>query len=64
MNSRLLKVTEVAETLGVSRAWVYRRIEAGELPVVELGNTRKNQRIDETDLAEFISTRKRSASAI
>lgn len=64
MNSRLLKVAEVAETLGVSRAWVYRRIETGELPVVELGNTRKNQRIDETDLAEFISTRKRSASAI
>lgn len=51
---RLLKVAEAAEKLGVGRDWVYRRIESGEIPVVELGDTRKNQRIAETDLAAFI----------
>lgn len=57
MSTQLLKVTEAAERLGVGRDWVYRRIEAGELPVVELGDTRKNQRIRETDLDAFISAR-------
>lgn len=51
---RLLKVAEVAETLGVGIDWVYERINRGEIPVVELGDTRKNQRITETDLAAFI----------
>lgn len=51
---RLLKIADAAERLGVSRFWIYRRIESGEIPVVELGDTRKNQRIAETDLAAFI----------
>lgn len=54
---RLLKVTEVAARLGVSRDWVYRRINRGELPVVELGDTSRNQRIRESDLAAFIEQR-------
>jgi len=53
----LLKVTDVAERLRVSRDWVYRRIESGQLPVVELGDTRKNQRIRESDLEAFIEAR-------
>lgn len=54
---RLLKVTEVAERLSVGRDWVYRRIRSGELPVVELGGDRHNQRISEADLAAFIQAR-------
>lgn len=54
---RLLKVEEAADVLGVSRFWVYRRIQSGELPVVELGDRRKNQRISEVDLQTFIDAR-------
>lgn len=57
MVSRLLKVVEVAELLGVGDDWVYERINRGELPVVELGDTRKNQRIRETDLEAFVEAR-------
>ncbi|MGM7671457.1 helix-turn-helix transcriptional regulator [Microbacterium sp. A93] len=53
----LLKVTDVAERLGVNKSWVYARINRGEIPVVELGDTRKNQRIRESDLDSFIAAR-------
>lgn len=56
-DTQLLKVAEVAERLRVSRFWVYRRIESGDIPVVELGDTRKNQRIRESDLQAFIDAR-------
>lgn len=52
--AQLLKVAEVAKRLGVSSDWVYTRIERGAIPVVELGDTRKNQRVRESDLAAFI----------
>ncbi len=55
--SRLLKVVEVAELLGVGDDWVYERINRGELPVVELGDTRKNQRVREADLEAFVEAR-------
>lgn len=51
---RLLKVTEVAQRLGVSKYWVYDRINRGDIPVVELGDSRKNQRVRESDLAAFV----------
>lgn len=54
---RLFKVSDAAALLGVGDDWVYERINRGEIPVVELGDTRKNQRITETDLAEFIKSR-------
>ncbi|MBW1639284.1 helix-turn-helix domain-containing protein [Microbacterium resistens] len=53
----LLKVGDAAERLSVSRYWIYRRIESGEIPVVELGDTRKNQRIRESDLDSLIAAR-------
>ncbi|WP_404475154.1 helix-turn-helix domain-containing protein [Microbacterium aerolatum] len=53
----LLKISEAAERMGVSRHWIYRRIESGEIPVVELGDSRKNQRIRESDLDSFIAAR-------
>ncbi|QAY59455.1 DNA-binding protein [Microbacterium protaetiae] len=61
MGRGLSKVIEVAETLGVGRDWVYRRIESGELPVVELGATGKNQRVLESDLDAFIEARRHGA---
>ncbi|WP_119696780.1 helix-turn-helix domain-containing protein [Microbacterium halotolerans] len=57
MTERLLKVMEAAKLLGVGRDWVHKRIELGEIPVVELGDTRKNQRIREADLKAFIERR-------
>lgn len=54
---RLLKVAEVAQHLGVGIDWVYRRIERGELAVIELGETRKNQRVSESTLAAFLAAR-------
>jgi hypothetical protein len=51
---QLLKVAEVAKRLGVSSDGVYTRIERGEISVVELGDTRKNQRVRESDLTAFI----------
>jgi excisionase family DNA binding protein len=54
---RLLKVADVADRLDVGIDWVYERIKRGEIPVVELGDTRKNQRVPETALAAFINER-------
>lgn len=54
---QLLTVRQAAERLGVGKDWVYERIERGEIPVVELGDTRKNQRIAEPDLAAVIEAR-------
>ncbi|MCW2165363.1 DNA binding domain-containing protein, excisionase family [Microbacterium hydrothermale] len=54
----LLKITDVARRLKVGPDWVYKRIERGEIPVVELGdNRRKNQRVREADLVAFIEKR-------
>lgn len=54
---RLFKVAEAAALLNVGDDWVYERINRGEIAVVELGDTRKNQRIPESVLAEFIAAR-------
>jgi excisionase family DNA binding protein len=35
---RLLTVPEVAEQLGVSRAWAYQMAMTGQLPVLRLGS--------------------------
>jgi len=57
MATALLKVAEAAERLAVGTDWIYERINRGEIPVVELGDTRKNQRIRESDLDSFIAAR-------
>lgn len=57
MVERLYKVAEVAEILGVGIDWVYRRIEKGELTVIELGDTRKNQRVPESALDAYLVPR-------
>lgn len=58
MSEKLLKVADVAEILDVGIDWVYERIKRGEIPVVELGDTRKNQRVSEADLAAFTVQRR------
>lgn len=58
MQDRLLKVADVAEILDVGIDWVYERIKRGEIPVVELGDTRKNQRIAEADLNAYVAARR------
>lgn len=59
MTDDLLKVARVAEILGVGIDWGYERIKRGEIRVVELGDTRKNQRIAQSDLEAFIEARRR-----
>jgi excisionase family DNA binding protein len=49
----LLKITEVAEELRVTRSTVYRYINDGLLPVVHIG-PRQLTRIERTALAEYI----------
>ncbi|MCU1598547.1 MAG: binding domain, excisionase family [Glaciihabitans sp.] len=54
---RLYSVATVAERLDVSKDWVYDRINAGALAVVELGDTKTKQRIRADVLQAFIDGR-------
>lgn len=55
---RLLTVTDAAEMLGVSRHYVYRRINDGTLRSVQLGTGASSKtRVRESDLAAFIDDR-------
>lgn len=54
---RTYSVATVAERLEVSKVWVYDRIKAGELAVVEFGSTRPKQRITAEALQAFIESR-------
>lgn len=54
---RLYSVATVAELMEMSTDWVYARINAQELAVVELGSTRTKQRISAGELERFISER-------
>lgn len=52
-------VMESAVLLSVGKDYVYERINAGELPVVQLGTDHKaKRRIAATDLQAFIDSRK------
>ncbi len=57
MSVQLLTVVQAAKRLGVGPDWVYERINNGSIPVVELGDTRKNQRIRESDLEAYVESR-------
>lgn len=54
---RLYRVTEVQDILGVGHSFVYDLINAGVLPVVELGTGRSKQRVRADDLQAFIDAR-------
>jgi excisionase family DNA binding protein len=50
-SKRLLKATEVAELLGISKSFVYNLMKRGEIPTVRLGTA---LRVKQSDLEEFI----------
>jgi excisionase family DNA binding protein len=52
MEPRLLKVPDVVERLGVSRAKVYELMASGELRSVRVGGSR---RVDSDDLDRFVA---------
>ncbi|MGO2750293.1 MAG: helix-turn-helix domain-containing protein [Pseudoclavibacter sp.] len=55
---RLYSVPDAAEHLGVSDSYVYKRIAAGDIRVVELGDAgRSKRRIRQDDLDSFIESR-------
>ncbi|TFD51997.1 DNA-binding protein [Cryobacterium sp. Hh11] len=54
---RWLPISVVAVMLGVGRHYVLNRIDAGELPVVELGDTKPKQRVPLSALNAFIEKR-------
>ena len=49
---KMLRASEVAEILSVSKAYVYLLIARGQLPCLRLG---KAKRVRQTDLETFIS---------
>lgn len=51
MNNLLLRVPEVAENLGISRAKVYELMAAGELRSVKIGGCR---RVRASDLVAYV----------
>lgn len=51
--SQLLKATDVAEILNISRAMAYRLIQIGEIRAVRIGSAR---RVRMQDLHEYIQT--------
>ena len=53
MNGNLLRGEEVAEILGVSKAYAYRLMASGGLPIVKLG---RSVRVRATDLDTFINS--------
>ncbi|MET0886752.1 MAG: helix-turn-helix domain-containing protein [Mycetocola sp.] len=54
---RLLPISTVADLFGTGRDYVYNRIKAGELPVVELGDEKPKQRIPESAVVAFVKAR-------
>ena len=53
MTNKLLRGTEVAETLNVSKAFAYQLMAAGKIPVVRLGRA---VRVRPEDLEKYIET--------
>jgi len=52
--ARLLRIPEVAARLRVSRDTVYRKIAAGQIPAVQLGDRRAALRVPEDELEAWI----------
>lgn len=59
----LYTVAEAAKLLRTGPDFVYDRINASEIAVVELGSTRKNQRIRQSALEAYIAARTFEAEA-
>jgi excisionase family DNA binding protein len=61
VDKRLYRVEEIAEMTGMSRAFVYAAIAAGQLKATKLGRA---TRIDPRDLEDFIEAKRRESHAI
>lgn len=59
--NQLLRPTEVAKRLNVSRRKAYYLISSGELPSVSIGQ--KSVRVSESDLQDFIDNNKSSRAS-
>ena len=59
---QLYSVAEAAAVLHMSPEWVYRRINDGQMGVVEFGSGRSKRRIAAAEIERFITMRKLSAS--
>ena len=55
-NGKLMKASEVAEVLQISRSKAYRMMRLGEIPTIKIGE--KSVRVSNEDLNEYISTHK------
>ena len=51
---RMLTLDEVAELLALSRRTVERRVQAGEIPALQLGGPRTAIRVDERELRAWL----------
>lgn len=62
--ANMLTISQVAERLHASRRQVEYHIEAGALPVIDIGrgSQRRALRIDESDLQRFIDARRSTTS--
>jgi excisionase family DNA binding protein len=56
----LLKPTEVAHSLGVSRSWLYKAVAAGCIPYVRLGGEHGPLRFVQADLDEWLDDARRA----
>ncbi len=54
MNTKLLKGDEIAERLGVSKAYAYRLMSTGAIPTVKIGS--RAIRVRPEDLEKYILT--------
>ena len=52
---KLLRVPEAAERLGISKATVYRWIDEGRLPAVQLGRRGSPLRVPAAELEEWLA---------
>jgi excisionase family DNA binding protein len=52
----ILKASDVAQLLGISKALAYRLMQQGEIPVIQFGRT---TRVKRQDLEEFIRTHRK-----
>lgn len=53
IEQRLLKVSEVAIILGISRSFAYDLVKAGEIPYIRI---RQSIRVDREDLDHYIQS--------
>jgi len=51
----LLSVPEVCQELGMSKSWVYQRIQSGEIPSIKLGH---NVKVKREDLQQYLESQR------